>query len=185
MKDNNEKAIWVIGIALIIFLILLGGSLIGLKLTRDGANKVLNNGGVNPSGRLIQDVEEYTVLEDGTKKSTNKDIAETEIDNNGIVFSNFAILERPENENQPEGTVYSEVDFDIKNTTNEMMKNKTFVIKLYGDDGNMIQDLSVFVAELGAGQSTRIANFLYGNECILATKVEVADAVSAQAPSGE
>ena len=42
-SGTEKKAFWIIGIALIIFLVILFGSLIGLKITRDGLNNVIKH----------------------------------------------------------------------------------------------------------------------------------------------
>ena len=68
-SGTEKKAFWIIGIALIIFLIILFGSLIGLKITRDGLNNVIKNHGKN-SGEINNLVQNYEELENGVKINT-------------------------------------------------------------------------------------------------------------------
>ena len=56
-ENNIQKPIWIIGISLIIFLLLLAGSLVILKISRDGLNKVAEKGDI--------------ITETNTRKSDN------------------------------------------------------------------------------------------------------------------
>lgn len=134
--DSNEKFFWIIGIAVIVFMILLLGSIWGLKITRDGLNDVndkldgLESG--NSSGNGL-----YTVHADGTK--TNQSLMGEEYIVGGVKFSNFVITER-------DGV--STVNASFVNTTEETISSSSFLVRLFDEDGAIIREYSITTTDL-------------------------------------
>lgn len=165
MKENsntNQKAFWIVGIAIIVFLVLVLGSVIGLKITRDGINSILGNNNIgNNSGSGANPG--YVVLEDGTMQNTNANIRDTEIVVDGRKFSNFSIEEK-------EGT--STIKVDIENTTDEDLGVATFEIKLYDSEDNLITEYSMLTTEQEAKAKTTALTSLV-KSCINTARIEV------------
>ena len=109
---TEKKAFWIIGFALIIFLIILFGSLIGLKITRDRVNNVIKNQGKN-SGELGEVVQNYEELENGVKINTSDEVREAEFVKDGIRLSHFNI-------DEIDG--FSTVSASFENMTQEVIK---------------------------------------------------------------
>lgn len=173
MKEvsTQEKAAWIIGIALIVFLIILGGCLIGLQITRDKINNVANNPNLN--GGAMGTTENYTVWEDGTKENVNPKVTDAQIEIDGIEFSSFSIREKQDENPSGEGIVRSEIRMNLQNLSDEDKDSQTYLVKLYNDAEQIIFEFSVQVADLKAGQSTKILHTTYGLPCVNAERVEV------------
>lgn len=139
-EKTLEKAFWIIGIALIVFLIILGGVLIGLKITRDGANRISGsldgkNGGAG---------ENYVVQDDGSRVVTNKDVTNYSAVVAGRKFSNFVIEEK-------DG--FSSLAATIANVAGEKLESKQYMITLYDEEDNEIQGLPIIAGESEANSA--------------------------------
>lgn len=159
-NKTTQKAFWMVGMALIIFLILLLGSIIGLKYTRDGINGVLDkfNGIDNDSSKL-----NYVVLEDGTKENTNEDIKNAEFTIEGIRINNFAIKDI-------DGL--STVEVVVENITENIIPEATFKIEIYGSNNELIEEYPIELSKIAPMMPTMIIRNIM-NDCSNASKIEV------------
>ena len=92
-ENNIQKPIWIIGISLIIFLLLLAGSLVILKISRDGLNKVAEKGDIITETNTRKS-DNYIVLADGTKLIKNEEVLNAVEEIEGMVVKNFEIEEK-------------------------------------------------------------------------------------------
>lgn len=141
-ENTHEKFFWIIGIAVIIFMILLLGSLIGLKITRDSVGNI--------SEIQFGNNRNYEVLEDGTMKNTNKDVLRKEIDVDNIRFSHFTISQRNEQNEEGEETYDTDVAFDIENMNEEVLESALFIVTLYDSNNNKLIDFSIQLDDMPA-----------------------------------
>lgn len=162
-KNNNQKPIWIIGIALIIFLILLAGSLIGLKISRDGLNKVAEKGEFI-LGNKTNTSDNYITLKDGTKVLKNEDILNAREETDGLVVTNFEIEEK-------KGTTYIKATV-TNSTSGETVEDERISIKVFDEDGNQIEEGISTLPKLKATQSTVITIASY-KDCINAKGIKV------------
>lgn len=167
MKENkegnsNQKALWIIGISVIIFLVLLLGSIIGLKITQNGVNKVLDgaeNLQFNDDGEPMY----YEVWEDGTMENISEQIASAEFILNGVRYSNFTIREVNE---------MTEISADIENVTDEKIAEQNIIIKLYDANEEVIAVPAVQVTDLEARSIVPLRHVIY-DSCVNAAKLEL------------
>lgn len=170
-NKTNQKAFWIVGIAVIVFLILLLGSIIGLKFTRDGINGVLDKFGIagnNPSKP------NYVVLDDGTKENTNEDIKNAEFTIEGRKIYNFVIRDR-------EGL--STVEVVIENITEEVLPEATFKIGIYNSNNKLIADYTILTSEIEPMMPTMIVTSIM-KDCSNASRIEV-EMIGGSQTSGE
>lgn len=179
---EHKKAFWIIGIALIIFLILLLGSIIGLYLVRQGIDDALVNNGYL-SGDVQEIILNYTELEDGTKENISRDIRDAEFDIDGIKLSHFSI------QTSPEGICT--ITADIENHTDEVVENKAFLIVLKDANEDVIAEFTMDIEDLMA-QTPLITVKSLVIDCSNAATIEVqefgadnGEIVDIEAPSGE
>ena len=156
---TEKKAFWIIGIALIIFLIILFGSLIGLKITRDRVNDLIKNQGKN-SGELNNVVQNYEELENGVKVNTSDDVREAEFTKDGIRLSHFNI-------DEIDG--FSTVSASIE--------------KMYDSNNTLLAEFSALTSSIEPGNMEMI-NSQIMKGCANAAKIE-ADIIVAGSVSGE
>ena len=170
---TEKKAFWIIGFALIIFLIILFGSLIGLKITRDRVNDLIKNQGKN-SGELNNVVQNYEELENGVKVNTSDDVREAEFTKDGIRLSHFNI-------DEIDG--FSTVSASIENITQEVIKDITIVVKMYDSNNTLLAEFSALTSSIEPGNMEMI-NSQIMKGCANAAKIE-ADIIVAGSVSGE
>ena len=157
-EQTHERAFWIIGIAIIIFLILLGGSLIGMKMIRDKANYVGEV--VDKAGEISNN---YVVTESGVKQVTNPAITELEVEVEGRKFHNFSI------EVSEEG---SNISADVTNMTEEKLPQSSFTFELYDGQGNMIIAYLIGITEAEPGKTTSILSSVLV-DCLNVERIEV------------
>lgn len=138
---EHRKSFWIIGIALIIFLILLLGSIIGLYLVRRGIDDALVNSGIL-SGDMSDEVLNYQELEDGTKENISEAIRDAEFDVDGIKLSHFTI--------QTATDGICTITAHIENLTEENIENKSFFMVLKDSNDEVITKISFDVEDLVA-----------------------------------
>ena len=142
-ENTSEKFFWIIGIGIIVFLILLLGSLIGLKITRDKISGI--------SGfQFASNKSNYDVLEDGTMKNVNDELLRAEIDIDNIRFSNFAITQRNEDIGESGEFYDTDINFNIENMNKEVVESAVFIVTLYGSDDTKLIDFSIQLDNLPA-----------------------------------
>lgn len=141
-ENTHEKFFWIIGIAVIIFMILLFGSLIGLKITRDKIG--------NLSGLQLGNNGNYEVLEDGTMRNTNKDILRKEIDVDNVRFSHFTISQRNEKNGEDEEMYDTDISFEIENMNEEIIESALYIVSLTDSSDNELINFSIQLDNLPA-----------------------------------
>lgn len=180
-KNNKEtptgkterNAFLIVGIALIIFLVILLGSLIGLKITRDRLNNVIKNQGKN-SGEQGEVIQNYEELENGVKINTSDDVREAEFTKDGIRLSHFNI-------DEIDG--FSTVSASIENMTQEVIKDITIVIRLYDSNDTLLAEFSAVTSSIEP-ENMDIVNTQIMKSCANTARVE-ADIIIDGSVSGE
>ena len=180
-KNNKEtptgkterNAFLIVGIALIIFLVILLGSLIGLKITRDGLNNVIKNHGKN-SGEINNLVQNYEELENGVKINTSEEVRNAEFVKDGIRLSHFNI-------DEIDG--FSTVSASIENMTQEVIKDITIVVKMYDSNNTLLAEFSAVTSSIEP-ENMEMINSQIMKSCANTAKVE-ADIIVAGSISGE
>ena len=172
-SGTEKKAFWIIGIALIIFLIILFGSLIGLKITRDGLNNVIKNHGKN-SGEINNLVQNYEELENGVKINTSEEVRNAEFVKDGIRLSHFNI-------DEIDG--FSTVSASIENMTQEVIKDITIVVKMYDSNNTVLAEFSAVTSSIEP-ENMEMINSQIMKSCANTAKVE-ADIIVAGSILGE
>ena len=180
-KNNKEtptgkterNAFLIVGIALIIFLVILLGSLIGLKITRDGLNNVIKNHGKN-SGEINNLVQNYEELENGVKINTSEEVRNAEFVKDGIRLSHFNI-------DEIDG--FSTVSASIENMTQEVIKDITIVVKMYDSNNTLLAEFSAVTSSIEP-ENMEMINSQIMKSCANTAKVE-ADIIVAGSVSGE
>ena len=163
-ENTSEKFFWIIGIAVIVFLILLLGSLIGLKMTRDKINSI--------SGLKLNNNGNYEVLEGGTMRNTNDELLRAEIDVDNIRFSNFAITQRNELTDEDEEYYDADISFNIENMNEEVVESAMFIVTLYDSSNTKLIDFSIQLDNLPARKPIPYRQNL-NKSCVDAAHVEV------------
>lgn len=157
-KNTHQKAFWIVGIALIIFLILVLGSVIGLKLTRDGVNNF-----VGQIGNGNQDEQNYVVLEDGTKENTSDGIKNAVFTIEGRKFYDFKVTEK---------NGLSTVEAKIQNVTEEVLQGASFKVRLFNTKNELIKEYTILTASIQPNVSTlTVTNVM--EDCTDAASIEV------------
>lgn len=180
-KNNKEtptgkterNAFLIVGIALIIFLVILLGSLIGLKITRDGLNNVIKNHGKN-SGEINNVIQNYEELENGAKVNTSEEVRNAEFIKDGIRLSHFNI-------DEIDG--FSTVSASIENMTQEVIKDITIVVKMYDSNNTLLAEFSAVTSSIEP-ENMEMINSQIMKSCANAAKIE-ADIIVAGSVSGE
>ena len=176
-EETHERAFWIVGIGIIVFLILLLGSIIGLKYTRENAEKVGEIAGNTPTQTVINNEPEsknYTVWEDGTKENVTDGIKKAQIDVDKVRFSSFSIIERKV-EDLYEGedvSISSTLSSAVENMNENVLQEGSYVISLFGENNNLLTKFSFSAKELPARE---IQTFMHEENvsCVDAVKVEV------------
>ncbi len=156
MKDENSerRAGWALGLALIVFLILVLGSIIGLSITRDGIFNFIGR-----SDPLTGDntVKNYITYEDGRKENNSSAIVNAEFEIDGLIFSNF-VLETKDDES-------TTLSMNIKNATENDIAQKTIVFGFLDNFGDeIIDELAMLTPEvLPANSDTQWAMVVLDN----------------------
>lgn len=158
-EQTHERAFWIIGIAIIIFLILLGGSLIGMKIIRDKANHV---------GDVVGEVDgltnnNYVVLENGNKKLTKPSITDFEVEVEGRKFDNFSI------EILDEGT---DITANVTNVTEETLPQGSYTLELFDGKGNSIVSYLIDIIGAEPGKTTSFLSSVAA-DCSDVEKIEI------------
>ena len=161
-ENNIQKPIWIIGISLIIFLLLLAGSLVILKISRDGLNKVAEKGDII-TGTNTSKSDNYIVLADGTKVIKNEEVLNAVEEIEGMGVKNIEIEEK-------DGVSY--IKAEIINNSGESIGDSRISLKIFDENGKQIEDGTSNIPELKPNQSTIITITSY-KDCINATKVKV------------
>lgn len=157
-NETAKKVYWIIGIAVIVFLVMLLGSLIGLKITRDGLNSVIKNYGKN-SGEIQSS---YEVLADGTKVNISDAVKNAEFTKDGIRVTNFSIME---------ADGISTVSYTIENISQETVKDISVRIALYDSNDVRLADFSPYTSSLEAGRINNMSTQSTEN-LVEATRIE-------------
>jgi len=158
----DEKPFLAIGIALIIFLILVLGSIIGLKIVRD---KINGTGGT--TGRTNMNTSNYEVLENGVKSNTSTGVTNAEIDIDNIRFNHFGIVERGEAD-----FLDTDITFDVENMDEEERGPLSFLIRFFDSKEQLITDFTIRIESLPARESIPFRQNL-NFSCVDAAKVVV------------
>lgn len=167
IEDNtHQKAYWIVGISLIIFLILLFGSLIGFNIIRNRIQDFsLGNGrrgGTN-----------YEVSDDGLMKNISKGLAETEINVENIVFSGFTITERNTDSGETETIIDSDIRFTIENKSEEDIKDAgSYSVALYDSSNSKLTQFTIKLDTLPSKKEVMFRQNL-NMSCVNADRVEI------------
>lgn len=172
-SGTEKKAFWIIGFALIIFLIILFGSLIGLKITRDRVNDVIKGQGKN-SGELSNIVQNYEELENGLKVNTSEEVERAEFIKDGIRLSHFNI-------DEIDGL--STVSASIENMTQEVIKDITITVKMYDSNNTLLGEFSAVTSSIEP-ENMDMINSQIMKSCVNTARIE-ADIIVAGSVSGE
>ena len=156
-ENNIQKPIWIIGISLIIFLLLLAGSLVILKISRDGLNKVAEKGDIITETNTRKS-DNYIVLADGTKLIKNEEVLNAVEEIEGMVVKNFEIEEK-------DGVSY--IKAEIINNSGESIVDSRISLKIFDANGNQIEDGTSNIPELKPNQSTIITITSYKDNLFL------------------
>ena len=128
-KDNNssnKNAYLYLELAVLFFLIVLFGSLVGLTLTRIGANNFVLKNKYNENEN-----ETYIEYEDGSRENISDGVVNAEFEYDGLIFSHFEI-------ESTESTCTLKVE--IENTTNLDIEEKTFLVSFYDALGDELTE---------------------------------------------
>lgn len=137
-EENEKRAFWLIGFAIILFLVLVFGSIILLKITRsalDDANNALSGDILNNNQSNLN----YITAEDGEKENVSEGVVDAEFTINGRRFSNFNIREY-------EGI--TTINFSIKNLTEKTTPVDNFLVIIKDDNGDSLEALSIAIREI-------------------------------------
>lgn len=158
-EKRMEKNFWIIGIAIIIFLLLILGSVVLLKNARDKANNLTNEMGGNNNNEQPN----YIVSADGTKENVNKNVTDAEFVVEGRKFYDFRIVEK-------DGL--STVEARIENTTDTVLQGATFKVRLLNSNAEVIKEYVIITTEIQPKASTLTVTNIF-EDCSDAESVEV------------
>ncbi len=137
-EENEKRAFWIIGFAVILFLVLVFGGIILLKITRntlDDVNNALSGDILNNNQSNVN----YVTAEDGEKENVSEDVIGAEFTIDGRRFSHFSIREY-------EGV--TTIDFAIENETDKEVPTENFLVILKDDNGDSLETLSVTIRKI-------------------------------------
>ena len=176
-NNTHEKAFWVIGIALIVFLVLVLVSVLLLKSTREKANNL--NGSLNLFGNQTENVN-YETATDGVKRNNNEAVTRAEIDIDNIRFSHFGIVENNRGSEEA-GIIDTDITFDIENMDTEEKGKTSFLVTLYDEKDTILTDFTIQIEKLPARKAVPFRQNL-NISCVNAARVTV-DKVDVQSSS--
>ena len=148
MKENKEsdvvtkRFVIIIIIALALFIVLLVGGLILLKVLDkniSGMPLVGNNGGYSQNGDSIYYVEEM----ENFRKNVSEDISNAVIDIDTVRFSNFEITEKLFPDADDEYKFQDEISCIAKNMGSEDLKRQTYLIKILDENDQVLKEFSI------------------------------------------
>lgn len=137
-EENEKRAFWIIGFAVILFLVLVFGGIILLKITRNTLDDVNNAF----SGDVLNNTQSnlnYITSEDGEKENVSEGVVDAEFTIDGRRFSHFNIREY-------EGV--TTIDFSIENETDEEVPTDNFLVIVKDDNGDSLEELSVTIRKI-------------------------------------
>ena len=156
----NQRIFWIIGAAIIVFLVIVLISVIMLKNVRDDANNLAGSIGNNGNNATEQN---YIVLEDGTKENTSEGISKAEYTLEGRKFYDFKVTEK---------NGISTVEAKIQNITNDVLESASFKVRLFNASKELIKEYTILTATIQPGVSTlTVTNIM--EDCTQAVSVEV------------
>lgn len=170
-NDSNEKLFWMIGIALIVFLVLVLISVLILKSTREKANSLTD--GFHLFGNQTNNVN-YEISESGEKRNTSSAIASAQFDFGDIRFSKFSIVEvdKEDDISGEEAGVVNDIYFQIENLAQEEKGNESYFVTLFDEKGETIKSFTIRLEKIPAGG---IIQFRQNSDtpCVNAAKIDV------------
>ena len=173
---ESVRFVYSITIALIIFLILFTGSIIGINMTRKKLNEgltVIKNSNMNSNIPL--DVTEMNFIEigNGRKQNNSPDIINNEIDVDLTRFSGFSIIEESMDIGEEEEYVITYFECEIENMKEEVAKNNDFMFKFYDAEGNLIGTYAIHIDELPARENYHLDPQALNFKCVHAQRIEI------------
>lgn len=136
-EEHEKRAFWLVGLAIILFLVLVFGGIILLRVARnvlDDAND-LNGGLVSGS----EQNKNYTTDEDGERRNISEGVVDAEFNVSGRSFFDFNI-------NEYAGI--STVRATVRNLTDETLPESNFNLTFYDDNGDELENVVVKVREI-------------------------------------
>lgn len=136
-EEHEKRAFWIIGFAVILFLVLVLGGIILLKVTRnvlDDVNEL--------DGNLViggEEIKNYTTDEDGERRNVSEGVVDAEFEVAGRRFSHFNIREY---------AGLSTIDAAVENLTEETLPESDFVLTFYDDNGDALDEIVVSIREI-------------------------------------
>ncbi len=138
-EEHEKRAFWIIGFALILFLVLVFGGIILLKVTRNVLDDVNDlDGNLTIGG---DEIKNYTTDEDGERRNVSEGVVDAEFEVAGRRFSHFNIREY---------AGMSTIDATVENLTEETLPEADFVLILYDNNGDSLEEVVVRIAEIKA-----------------------------------
>lgn len=136
-EEHEKRAFWMVGIALILFLILVLGGIVLLRITHnalDDANELNGNLTVD-SG----EVKNYTTDEDGERRNVSE----------GVVNAEFVVADRRFSHFNVRGYEgMTNVNATVENLTEETLPESDFILVFYDDNGDSLDEVVVSIREI-------------------------------------
>lgn len=136
-EEHEKRAFWIIGFAVILFLVLVFGGIILLKVTRNVLDDVNDL-----DGNLViggEEIKNYTTDEDGERRNVSEGVVDAEFEVAGRRFSHFNIREY---------AGLSTIDATVENLTEETLPESDFVLTFYDDNGDALDEIVVSIREI-------------------------------------
>lgn len=138
-EEHEKRAFWIVGFAVILFLVLVLGGIILLKVTRNVLDDVNDL-----DGNLViggEEIKNYTTDENGERRNVSEGVVDAEFEVAGRRFSHFNIREY---------AGISTIDATVENLTEEALSEADFMLSLYDDNGDSLEEIVVRIGQLEA-----------------------------------
>lgn len=161
--NMHQKVYWIIGIALIIFLLFLFGSLIILRITENTANNAAN--GLNKLQNQKGEEVNYEIIneEHGIKRNASENIEDAEFDINGLRLSHVRITEFGDT---------TDITIEVGNISSETVAPQEFNVKFYDSKNQLLVELPITTEEIPIETITMV-HTMTEKSCVNATRVEI------------
>lgn len=136
-EAHEKRAFWLIGLAVILFLVLVLGGIILLRIARNALNDASNLSG--DILNLSNANQNYTTDEDGERKNVSEGVVDAEFEIGSRRFSHFNIREYAGR---------TTVDASVENLTEETLPESNFLITFLDESGEALEKIVVRVGAI-------------------------------------
>ncbi len=141
-EEHEKRAFWLVGFALILFLVLVFGGIILLKVTRNALNDV--DGGLSGEAQNNTQLNvNYTTDEYGEKENVSEEVTEAEFIVGNRRFAHFNIRSF-------EGI--TRIDASVENLTDKDLPEADFLLIIKDNAGDSLDEITVRVTEIEANR---------------------------------